>query len=115
MKIPGNNKFKAWVLKADPTKQTVSVCFPSTTGTKRKKKKTVLTMGIGTLILGNRKVDPPHLHGDAPHPGLLVGQPLPNLPPVGARGGAQWMDEILHHFETMGNHCWLIFTGESSF
>ena len=26
-----------------------------------------------------------------------------------------WMDEILHHFETMGNHNLLAFTGESSF
>ena len=26
-----------------------------------------------------------------------------------------WMDEILHHFETMGHHCLLVFTGESSF
>ena len=26
-----------------------------------------------------------------------------------------WMDEILHHFETMGIHCLLVFTGESSF
>ena len=26
-----------------------------------------------------------------------------------------WMDEILHHLETMGNHCLLVFTGESSF
>ena len=26
-----------------------------------------------------------------------------------------WMDEILHHFETMGKHCLLVFTGESSF
>ena len=26
-----------------------------------------------------------------------------------------WMDEILHHFETMGSHCSLVFTGESSF
>ena len=26
-----------------------------------------------------------------------------------------WMDEILHHFETMGSHCSLLFTGESSF
>ena len=25
-----------------------------------------------------------------------------------------WMDEILHHFKTMGNHCLLAFTGESS-
>ena len=25
------------------------------------------------------------------------------------------MDEILHHFETMGNHCVLVFTRESSF
>ena len=25
------------------------------------------------------------------------------------------MDEILHHFETMGNHCLLVYTGESSF
>ena len=24
-----------------------------------------------------------------------------------------WMNEILHHFETMGSHCWLVFTGES--
>ena len=26
-----------------------------------------------------------------------------------------WMDEILHHLEAMGNHCWLVFTGEPSF
>ena len=26
-----------------------------------------------------------------------------------------WMDEILHHFETMGNYCLLVFTGESPF
>ena len=26
-----------------------------------------------------------------------------------------WMDEILHHFETMGNHCSSVFTGESLF
>ena len=26
-----------------------------------------------------------------------------------------WMDKILHHFETIGNHCSLVFTGESSF
>ena len=26
-----------------------------------------------------------------------------------------WMDEILHQFETNGNHCSLVFTGESSF
>ena len=26
-----------------------------------------------------------------------------------------WMDEIPHHFKTMGNHCLLVFTGESSF
>ena len=26
-----------------------------------------------------------------------------------------WMDEILHHFEIMGNHCLLVFTGQSSF
>ena len=26
-----------------------------------------------------------------------------------------WMDEILHHVETMGSHCSLVFTGESSF
>ena len=25
------------------------------------------------------------------------------------------MDEILHHFETMGDHCLLVFTGESPF
>ena len=25
------------------------------------------------------------------------------------------VDEILHHFATMGNHCWLVFTGESPF
>ena len=24
-----------------------------------------------------------------------------------------WMNEILHHLETMGNHCLLVFTGES--
>ena len=26
-----------------------------------------------------------------------------------------WMDELLHHFETMGHHCLWEFTGESSF
>ena len=26
-----------------------------------------------------------------------------------------WMDEILHHFETMANHYLLVFIGESSF
>ena len=26
-----------------------------------------------------------------------------------------WMDEILHHLESMGNRCWLAVTGESSF
>ena len=26
-----------------------------------------------------------------------------------------WMDEILHHFETMVNQCWVVITGESSF
>ena len=26
-----------------------------------------------------------------------------------------WLDEILHHFETMGNHLLLVFTRESSF
>ena len=26
-----------------------------------------------------------------------------------------WMDKILHHFETMGNLCLLVFTGEPSF
>ena len=26
-----------------------------------------------------------------------------------------WMDKILHHFETMGNHCLLVFAGELSF
>ena len=26
-----------------------------------------------------------------------------------------WMDEILHHSETMGHHCLLVFSGESSF
>ena len=25
-----------------------------------------------------------------------------------------WMDEILHHFEIMGNHCLLLFLGESN-
>ena len=25
-----------------------------------------------------------------------------------------WMDEILHHFETTGNHAMLVFTGESN-
>ena len=25
-----------------------------------------------------------------------------------------WMDEILHHLQTMGNHCLLVFTGESN-
>ena len=26
-----------------------------------------------------------------------------------------WVDDFLHHFEAMGNHCLLVFTGESSF
>ena len=26
-----------------------------------------------------------------------------------------WMDEILHHFESMRNHCLLVFTGKSTF
>ena len=26
-----------------------------------------------------------------------------------------WMDEILHHFGTMGTHCLLAFTGKPSF
>ena len=30
-------------------------------------------------------------------------------------GAILWIDEIMHHFETMGNHCWLAFTGDSSF
>ena len=35
-------------------------------------------------------------------------------------GGAKlpnilWVDEILHHVETTGNHCLLVFTGQSSF
>ena len=25
-----------------------------------------------------------------------------------------WMDKILHHFETMGNHCLLVFTGNQT-
>ena len=25
-----------------------------------------------------------------------------------------WMDKILHHFKPMGNHCLLVFPGESS-
>ena len=25
-----------------------------------------------------------------------------------------WMDEILHHFEAMGNHCLLVFTGNQT-
>ena len=29
-------------------------------------------------------------------------------------GGLLWMDEILHHFETMRRHCLLVFTGEPS-
>ena len=29
--------------------------------------------------------------------------------------GILWMNEILHHLETMGNHGWLVFTGESTF
>ena len=28
-------------------------------------------------------------------------------------GAILWMDEILHRFEAMGNHCLLVFTGES--
>ena len=27
--------------------------------------------------------------------------------------GTMWMDRILHHFETMGNHCLLEFAGKS--
>ena len=29
-------------------------------------------------------------------------------------GAILWMDDILHPFETMGNHCLLVFTGESN-
>ena len=29
-------------------------------------------------------------------------------------GDLLWMDDILHHLETMGNHCLLAFTRESS-
>ena len=32
-----------------------------------------------------------------------------------AHGHLLWVDGILHHFETMGRHCLLAFTGESSF
>ena len=38
---------------------------------------------------------------------------LTQLAEVGTR--TLWMDKILHHLETMGNHCALAFTGESSF
>ena len=31
----------------------------------------------------------------------------------GMNGYVLWMDEILHHFETMGSDCLLLFTGES--
>ena len=37
------------------------------------------------------------------------------LPPLLTVQVVLWMDEILHHFETMGNHCSLAFTVELSF
>ena len=30
------------------------------------------------------------------------------------RSNSQYRDEILHHFETRGNYCLLVFTGESN-
>ena len=36
-------------------------------------------------------------------------------PPPGFGGDALWMDEILHRFETMGNHSLLVLTGEACF
>ena len=37
------------------------------------------------------------------------------FPPVGFNVDLLWMNKILHHLETMKNHCLLVFTGESSF
>ena len=33
--------------------------------------------------------------------------------PLRSKRKILWMDEILHHFETVGNHCFLVFTGNS--
>ena len=33
----------------------------------------------------------------------------------GAESDLLWMDKILHQIETIGNHCFLLFTGELSF
>ena len=38
---------------------------------------------------------------------------LPRLPIFAIAAAILWMDEILHHLETMRNHCSLVFTGES--
>ena len=35
--------------------------------------------------------------------------------PLGWFSCQLWMDDMLHHFETMGNHGFLAFTGEASF
>ena len=35
--------------------------------------------------------------------------------PTSKRVVILWMDESLHHFETTGIHCWLVFTRESGF
>ena len=40
------------------------------------------------------------------------------FPPVGLKGNLPldilWMEELLHHFETIGRHCLLVFSGDSS-
>ena len=56
----------------------------------------VLTFGLLSLKGSFPLFCGPNPHGDSPHPIL-------------------WMDEFLHHFETMGDHCLLVFTRESLF
>ena len=49
------------------------------------------------------------------HPGTADFGPCCHLPGQPIFWYLLWMDEILHHLETMGNHYLLVFTGESSF
>ena len=49
----------------------------------------------------------------APGPGSAPAVELPSKP--AETGTILWTDAILHHFATMGNHCLLVFAGETSF
>ena len=53
----------------------------------------------------------------APCSGWFQGEPRGSIETntTSAFAPILWVDKILHHFETMGNHCSLVFTGESSF